>query len=119
MTEHGALSVQARVISRVLRLSADCGGVEDELGALERHDARCLGEPLVPADGHADPHLLSELRYGDIPDGESRIARSEIELFLIAWSVWNVALAVEAEKGAVAVDDDEGVEEGVAAALEE
>ncbi len=117
VTNHGALPVQTRVIGWILRFCADGRRVKDQFGAFEGHDAGSFGEPLVPANGNADAHFLGKMRDGDIPNRESRIARSKVELLLVAWAVWNVTFAVQTEQRAVAVDNDEGIEEGVAAAL--
>src|SRR5690606_23803844 len=54
VAEHGALPHVAGVEPADLgRFRADGGGVEEQVGALEGHDACCLGEPLVPADADA------------------------------------------------------------------
>src|SRR5687767_1951525 len=50
---HRALPVMAGIERRVLRLRADRGREQEDLGALQRHRARGLREPLVPADGDA------------------------------------------------------------------
>ena len=35
-------------------MPADRGGIEEDLGALHRGEPRAFGEPLIPADQHAD-----------------------------------------------------------------
>jgi hypothetical protein len=47
----------------------------------ERHGACCLREPLVPADGSAQPAELG------VPHLEARVTRAEVELLLVAASV--------------------------------
>ena len=59
---------------RPSRLGADRGRVEQELRAHQRHGARRLREPLVPADADAD---RPEARR---PDAKAGIARAEVEL---------------------------------------
>gem|GEM_PF-5547675 len=88
-------------------------GVEQDVGALERHDARALREPLVPADAHADrPDPRA-------PGLEARVAGVEVELLLVAGSVGDVALPVHAQHRAVGVDHRQAVEVGLARLLEE
>src|SRR5690606_16642382 len=73
-----ALPVVARGDVRVMWLAADGGGVEQQFGAHQRHAARGLGEPLVPADRHAD------LRVAGVPDLEAGVAGVEIVLLVVA-----------------------------------
>ena len=95
---HDARPVALRVERRVLRLGADRCRIQQHVGALERHDARRLGEPLVPAD--ADTHG-TERRLEHL---EARVADREVELLLIAGPVGNVRLAVQPAHRAVGVD---------------
>nr|GFD11177.1 hypothetical protein [Tanacetum cinerariifolium] len=59
-----ALPVIARADGLVVRLAADGGRVEQNLGTEQRHAARRLRKPLVPADAHAD------FRVTRVPDLE-------------------------------------------------
>src|SRR5688572_22126198 len=81
---HRALPVPARVERRVLRLRADRGREQENLGALQRHRARGLGEPLVPA--HRDARRAEARR----PDLEARVARREVELLVVARALGDV-----------------------------
>ena len=108
-----ALPVVARADARVVRLAADGGRVEQQLGTEQRHAARGLGEPLVPADAHAD------LGVAGIPDLEAGIAWVEVVLLVVAGAIRDVALAVHADVAAVGVEDGDAVEAGTAGTLVE
>ena len=98
----------------VLAVAGDAARVEQELGALQAHDARGLGEPLVPADGDADPPDRG------VPDPEARVAGVGVDLLEAAGrALGDVGLPVDAEDAAVGVDDRAGVVVGVVRALEE
>src|SRR5205823_6191308 len=56
------------------RMPADRRGVEEDLCALDRGEPRAFGEPLVPANQHADLRVLC------IPCAKARVAGREIEL---------------------------------------
>jgi hypothetical protein len=96
-----------------LLLAADGGGVEEQLRALEAHDARGLRKPLVPADPRTD-HGVARL-----PGLEAGVAGVEVELLLVARAVGDVALAVSADDRSVGVDDGERVVVGALGAFEE
>ncbi len=113
MALHRALPVAAAVQVRVLRFAADGGGVEQHLGALQRHRPRAFRKPLVPADRRAEP------AEAGVEDLEAGVAGVEVELLLIARPVGDVALAVEPEHAAVGVDHGERVVVGVVRPLEE
>src|ERR1019366_811767 len=98
---------------RVVRLAADAGRIEEELGAEEHHRARRLGEPLVPTDADADGR---ELR---LPRAKPGVAGAEVELLFVAGAVGDVALAVDAQEVAARVDDRDAVVIGLPGALEE
>src|SRR5688572_28574984 len=87
---HGALPVIARIEGRILRLGADRGREEEDLGAHERHRARGLREPLVPAYGDA------ERAESCTPGLEPGVARREIELLVVARALRDLRLAVDA-----------------------
>ncbi len=108
-----ALPVVARGDVRVVRLAADGGRVEQQFGAHQRHAARGFGEPLIPADGHAD------LGVAGVPHLEAGVARVEVVLLVVAGAIRNVALAVDAEQLAVGIDDGDGIEAGASGQLEE
>src|SRR5690606_10288685 len=99
-----ALPVITRGDARIMRLAADGGRVEQQLGAHQRHAARAFGEPLVPADAHAD------LGVAGLPDLEAAVARIEVVLLVVAGAIRDVALAVDAEQAAVGVEDRDAVE---------
>ena len=77
------------------RMPADGGGIEEDLGALQRGEARAFGIPLVPADERADAAVRRV-------DGlESEIAGREVELLVVERIVGDVHLAIDADDGAV------------------
>src|SRR5262245_48299361 len=110
---HRALPVVARIERGILRLGADRGRVQEDLGALERHRARGLREPLVPA--HRDARRAEARR----PDLEAGVARREVELLVVSGALRDVRLAVHAHDRAVRVDHHEAVEVGILRALED
>ena len=85
------------------RMPADRRGEEEDLRAVHRGEARAFRIPLVPADEHAD---AAEPRG---PRLEPEVARREIELLVVQRVVRDVHLAVDAQQGAVGVDDGGGV----------
>ena len=90
------------------RLGTDGGRVEQQFSALQRHAARGLREPLVPANTDAD------FRISRIPDLEAGISGRKIELFLIKMVIRNVGLAILTHDRAVRVNDSHRVERGLA-----
>ena len=113
MPLHGPLPLQVRVEARVVRLRADGRRIEQHLGAGERHGARALGEPLVPADADADGAGLG------LPRLEAGVAGAEVVLLLIAGAVGDVALAVDAQDLAVRIGNGDAVVIARAVLLEE
>jgi hypothetical protein len=79
--------------------SADRGGIEQEIGAGERHGAGGFWEPLVPADRHADRSKAG----GEA--AKAGVAGAKEELLLIARPVGDMALAVQPEVAAVGIKD--------------
>ncbi len=108
-----ALPMVAGRDARIVRLAADGGRVEQQFCTHQRHAAGGLGEPLVPADGHADPGVAG------VPYLEAGVARVEIVLLVVAGAVRDVALAVDAKQPAVGIDDGDGVEACPPGQLEE
>ena len=84
-------------------MPADGGGVEENLGALQRGEAGAFGEPLVPADQDAD------LAVGGVPGAEAGVAGGEVEFFVVERVIGDVHLAIDAFDRAVGFDDDGGV----------
>src|ERR1035438_1338639 len=80
-------------------MPADGGGVEQNLGALQRGQARGLGIPLVPTDQYAD------LAVAGLPGAETEVAWRKIELLVIERVVRDVGLAIHAQERAVSIDD--------------
>src|SRR5690606_39278536 len=101
---HGAPPRGGGVQGVVMRLGADGGRVEQDLRPLQHHGAGGLGVPLVPADADAD---AAEAR---VPDLEAGVAGAAVVLLLIAGTVRNVALAIDAHQFAVGVDHHQAVE---------
>ena len=96
--------VLRRAVLRFLRgMPADGGGIEQDVRAAQRGEARGFGIPLVPADQRRD---AAELR---IEGAEAEIAGREIEFLEEERIVRDVHLAVEPEQRAVGVDDRGGV----------
>ncbi len=110
---HDALPVRARVPRGIGRFAADRRRVEQHLGPGERHAARRLGEPLIPADPNTD----DSVRGG--PDAKASVARAEVVLLGVARTVGDVALAIRAKDRAIGIDDDDAVEHRVVGALED
>jgi len=81
------------------RMPADACGIENDLRALKRGEARTFRIPLVPANLNADASV------GGIEIGEAKIAWREIELFVIEGIVGDVHFAVFAEERAIGVED--------------
>lgn len=82
-----------------VRMPADTCGIENDLSALKRSEARTFRIPLVPADLNADAAI------GGIKIGEAKVAGREIKLFVVKRIVGNMHFAVFAEERAVGVDD--------------
>ncbi len=70
------------------RIPADRGGVEQQIGAGQRHQACAFGIPLIPADQHA------QLADRGLHRLETEIARREVELLVERRVVRNVHFAV-------------------------
>src|SRR5690606_15562398 len=62
----------------LLRMPADGGRVDQDLGTLERRQPRCLRVPLVPADEYAQPGGIGGKHL------EAQVARREIVFFVVA-----------------------------------
>ena len=91
------------VLAFLAGMPADGGGIEEDLRAAQRGEARRLGIPLVPADADADPAVPR------LPGAEAEIAGREVELLVVQRVVRDVHLPVLAEVRAVGVDDRRGV----------
>ena len=113
MALHRALPARMRVEGEVVGLGADGRRVEQNLGALQHHGARGLRVPLIPADADADHAGLR------LPRLEAGVAGAEVIFLLIARTVGDVALAVDAENLAVSVGNRHAVVVTRAVLLEE
>ncbi len=100
---HRALPLPVRVEAEVVRLRADGGRIEQDLGALQHHGARGFRVPLVPANADADRAGLR------LPRLEAGVAGAEVVFLLIAGAVGDVALAIDAEDLAVGIGDRHAV----------
>src|SRR5215470_15062264 len=78
-------------------------GVEEDVGALQRRDARAFRIPLIPADEGSD------FSDGGVEGLEAEIAGGEVELLVVERIVGDVHLAVEARDAAVLLNDGGGV----------
>ncbi|AGE49084.1 hypothetical protein ATCVBr0604L_213L [Acanthocystis turfacea Chlorella virus Br0604L] len=82
--------VEVRLAIREVRLAADRSGHHDEVCAKKRQDARDLGKPLVPANCDSN---LSKL---GVCNAKLVVARAEVELLVVARSLRNMRLAIDA-----------------------
>ena len=82
---------------------ADGGGVDEDLGPAQGHEARGFRVPLVPANENAE---FAD-RGGDRE--EAGVARCKVELFAETGVVRDVHLAVGAQDGTVRAEDHGGV----------
>ena len=87
----------------VVRIPADRGGIQQQLRAGQRHQARAFGIPLVPAHHHAEAADRGVDRL------EADVARGEVELLVEARIVRDVHLAVLAGGRAVGFEHHRGV----------
>src|SRR4029077_17479531 len=85
------------------RMPADCGGIEENLRALQSSQSGALGIPLIPADQRA--HATDVCIKG----AKAEIAGSEVIFFVIKGIVGYVHFAVDATDGAIGVEDHGGV----------
>ncbi len=105
----GALDGAPRVVLRVtvfrllVWVPANCGGIEQHVGALRSREPRAFWIPLVPAHQRAE---LSEVRLERF---EAEIARCEVKLFVIERVVRYVHLAIHAVELAAGIDDGRSV----------
>ena len=97
----GAPGVELRraVLLLFAGMPADRRGIEQNVRAAQRRDARGFRIPLIPAHQHAD---ASE---GRVEIRKSEIARSEIKLFEIERIVGDVHLAIQPRDFAVGVEN--------------
>ena len=91
----------------IVRLATDRGGVEQQFRPHQHHRARGLGIPLIPA--YADAQRPSGRGLRRRPHLEPRVAGAEVELFLIARAVRDVALAIDALDFAIGADHRQAV----------
>ncbi|AGE57580.1 hypothetical protein ATCVNTS1_243L [Acanthocystis turfacea Chlorella virus NTS-1] len=76
-------------------LAANRRGHHDEVRAKKRQDARDLGKPLVPANCDSN---LSKL---GVCNAKLVVARAKVELLVVAWSLRDMRLAIDAHNGAI------------------
>ena len=84
-------------------MPADGGWVEKDFCALHCRQTRRFGIPLVPTDEDADFAVLG------LPGAEAEVTGSEIKFFVIKRIIRDMHLAIEAEEGAVGIDDGGGI----------
>ena len=102
----GALDGAPGVVLRLSELRflrgmpADRGGIEQDLGALQRGQAGAFGIPLVPA------HQRAHAADGGVESAIAQVAGGEVILFVVERVVGDVHLAIEPAQGAVRVEDD-------------
>ncbi|MNX29903.1 hypothetical protein D3C86_600550 [compost metagenome] len=112
MTAHGHLPMVAGVQARTARFRADRCGKQQDLGAHQGQATCRLGEPLIPADAHADAAERG------VPDTETGVAGAEIFFLLIADGVGNVGFAVNTQQASIGVGHAKRIEIRVAGLLE-
>ena len=103
MAEHPGIALAALFVLLVIRIPADGGGVEQQFGTGQRHQARGFGVPLIPADKHA------KATHRGIDRLEADVAGGEVELLIEAGIVRDVHLAILAQQGAVLLEHHGGV----------
>ena len=81
-----------------MRLAADGGGVEQQVCAHQRHDARRFGVPLVPA--YPDAEGCRRM----LPNAKPRIAGAEVIFLFIARPIGDVAFSIAALHRAIRAD---------------
>src|SRR6185295_15132293 len=102
----GALDSPPGVVLRLSELRflrgmpSNRGGIEQDLGALQRGQAGAFGIPLVPA------HQRAHAADGSIESAIAQVAGSEVILFVVQRVVGDVHLAIQAAQGAVRVKND-------------
>src|SRR5208283_5406876 len=87
------------VLRLLVRMPADCRGIEEHVRPLKGGQPRALGIPLVPADQRPK---LPEIGFESL---ESKITLRKVELLVIQRVVGNVHLAIDAQDFAACVDD--------------
>ena len=107
MSLHTALPV-GRTVHLQDRLRTDGSGIEQQFCAGKRHTACRLRKPLIPADAHAD------LGIPGVPHLKSGIPRREVELFLVEVVVRDMGFAVDAQDGAVRINNGNGIVQHIA-----
>ena len=85
------------------RVPTDGGRVEHDRRAVQRRQPCRLGEPLVPADQHADPSVPRR------PRAEAEVARREVKLLVVAGIIRNVHLPVQPRHASVGINHDRRV----------
>ncbi len=96
-----------------MRLTADGRRVKQQLRAHQRHAARALGEPLIPADTDAN------LGVAGLPDLEAGVAGVEVVLLVVTGAIGDMALAIDTQVAAIGIDDRNGIETRAPTQLEE
>ena len=104
MALHAPAPARGGIKRSVLRLGADSSRIEQHIRAHQSHRAGRLRKPLIPADADAKAALPR------IPYAKAGIPRAEVELFLIARTIGNVALAIDTQGCAICIDHHNGVE---------
>src|ERR1700693_4080894 len=85
------------------RMPADCGRIENNIGAAEARETRPFRIPLIPTYEHGD---AAKSRF---KVRKAQIARSEIKFLVIERIVRNVHLAVFSEERSIGVQNYGGI----------
>ena len=87
----------------VVGVVADGRRIYQQFCPCQRHQACCLGVPLIPA------HQYTQTSYAGVDGLETEVARREVEFLVVAGVVGDVHLTVFAGDGAVLLQDHSGV----------
>ena len=104
-TLHGGpcFALALLLLGCVAAFIAYCGGVDEQFGSCESHEACCFRIPLVPADKYA------EASHAGVDGVEPDVAWREVEFLIVGGVVGYVHLAVFAGNAAVAFQHHGGV----------
>ena len=84
-------------------MPTDSGREKQKLRPLHGGETRGLGVPLIPANQHAD------FAEAGVPRAEPKVARCEIEFFVIQRVVRDVHFSINAKQRSVGIDDCCGI----------
>ena len=86
MSLHHSLPMVGRIQGGILWFTSNGSWVEQNIGSLQCHCTCCLWKPLIPTNGNPNHANLG------VKNSETRVSRSEIELFLVSYKEKNEPL---------------------------